>query len=79
MGCYSGEGVHHGLLPFLGEQDVSRARRVNEHMLRALANTVGAPFKGVLQGNFKCQVAGIACMSFGSVPQTLLLRCPHSS
>jgi len=65
MGCFSGGGRHNGLLPFLEEPDVSRASRVNECMMRALTKTTGAPFKGVLQGNFRCEVAGVTCTSFG--------------
>ena len=89
MGCFSGGGVHHGLLPFLGEPDVRRAGKVNERMMQALSKKTGAPFRGVLQGNFVCQVAGVTCMSFGysltlhpnppihpSQPQSTPLRHP---
>jgi phosphoribosylamine--glycine ligase len=65
MGCYSGGGKHHGLLPFLEDRDASRASLVNERMMKALTQTTGAPFKGLLQGNFKCDVAGVTCTSFG--------------
>ena len=64
MGCYSGGGAH-GLLPFLEPQDVSRASLINERMMRALTKSTGVPFKGVLQGNFKCDKAGVTCSSFG--------------
>ena len=66
MGCYSGGGAHNGLLPFLGEVDVGRAGYVNEKMMHALSKSTGAPFKGVLQGHFKCEQAGVSCTSFGS-------------
>jgi len=65
MGCFSGGGPHNGLLAFLGEADVTRATNINEHMTRALTKTTGAPFKGMLQGNFKCDLAGVTCTSFG--------------
>ena len=65
MGCYSGGGANNGLLPFLEEVDFTRAGLVNERMMKALTKSTGSPFKGVLQGNFKCQLAGITCTSFG--------------
>lgn len=63
MGSYSEAD---GSLPFLTEEDVAAARRMNEEVAAALADECGAPYQGVLYGGFMATRDGVRLIEYNA-------------
>lgn len=63
MGSYSDAD---GLLPFLREEDVKSARRMNEQVIAALGRDCGEPYKGVLYGGFMATRDGVRLIEYNA-------------
>ena len=63
MGSYSCADFS---LPFLHDDEVAEARAINEHMVRALRDEVGRPYRGVLYGGFMATAHGVRLIEYNA-------------
>jgi len=63
MGSYS---CPDGSLPFLEEEDVTLARRINEATVDALGRETGRPYRGVLYGGFMAVSDGVRLIEYNA-------------
>jgi phosphoribosylamine--glycine ligase len=61
MGSYSDAN---GLLPFLSRADLTQAQRINEDVVRAVRQTTGLAYRGVLFGGFMLTKGGIRLLEY---------------
>ena len=63
MGTYS--DANHSL-PFLNENDIARARMINEKTAEALQKEVGEGYKGILYGGFMATANGVKLIEYNA-------------
>jgi phosphoribosylamine--glycine ligase len=63
MGSYS---CPDGSLPFLDEQDLAGARRINEATIEALLRETGGRYRGVLYGGFMAVADGVRLIEYNA-------------
>ncbi|MFA7590414.1 MAG: phosphoribosylamine--glycine ligase [Sphaerochaetaceae bacterium] len=63
MGSYTGEN---GRLPFLNQQDIDQAKKLNEQTIYELHNYFGKPYRGVLYGGFMIVSDGIRLVEYNA-------------
>ena len=63
MGSYSAPDH---LLPFLTEQDVQQAQKINEHAIDALQAEYDAPYVGILYGGFMLTAQGVKLIEYNA-------------
>jgi len=63
MGSYSCPDFS---LPFLGPDDLSEARSINERVIDALASDTGEPYRGVLYGGFMATGDGLRLIEYNA-------------
>jgi phosphoribosylamine--glycine ligase len=63
MGTYTDAD---GKLPFLLDEDIQAAQRMNEAVMRALCEECGAPYRGILYGGFMATADGVRLIEYNA-------------
>ncbi len=63
MGSYS-DASHK--LPFLTDEDINQAQKINEAMVMALRQECGAPYRGILYGSFMVTRQGLRLIEYNA-------------